>query len=83
MTQAQKRGQNLAAYRKSRADLARTYPPGRFVAIHAGRVVADAASFDGLLAALAAASLNAADCLVVEVGAEYPEKAVIFAVRGG
>ena len=82
MTQIQKRVRNLAAYRKSKADLVRAYPPGRFVAMYAGRVVADAATFDGVLTALAAASLDAVECLVVEVGTDYPEKAVIFAGFG-
>lgn len=78
MTQALRRRHNHAVYRKLKAALGRDYPPGRFIAVHDGRVVADAAGFDELLSALRAAEVAANECLVVQAGIDLPEKATIF-----
>lgn len=37
---------NQSAYRQLQGLIARTYPPGRFVAISGGRIVADAETFE-------------------------------------
>ena len=55
-----------------------TYPHGQFVAIHEGRIVADAATFDELSTALDAMGKDSAEILVVQAGVDYPENAVIF-----
>ena len=72
------RAANHAAYRRLKDEIARAYEPGRFVAIAGGRIVADADSFGGLRARLAALGKDSPEVLVVQAGVEYPETAVIF-----
>ena len=74
----QDRAANHAAYRRLKDAIARTYKPGRFVAISGGQIVADAEGFEELRARLAAAGRDPAEVLVVQAGVEYPETAVIF-----
>jgi hypothetical protein len=81
MDPAQERQLNQAAYRRQKDLLDHTYPPGRFLAIAGGQVVADADHLDGLRATLKALGKDPARVLIVQAGAEYPETAVIFAWR--
>jgi hypothetical protein len=73
------REKNQAAYRALAAEINQTYAPGRFVAIHQGRIAADAPSFSQLTAAVTGQGKNPRECLVVQAGVDYPETAVIFA----
>ncbi len=75
------RENNQAAYRRLKATITETFPPGRLVAIHEGQIVADAADFDVLKAALRALGKNPRDVLVVQAGVEYPETVVILGVE--
>jgi hypothetical protein len=68
---------NEAAYKRLKDELARRYPEGHFVAFDDGQVVADAASFDELIAALAAIGKDRPDIFVVEAGVDYPEEVYI------
>jgi hypothetical protein len=70
---------NQAAYRRLAASINQTYPPGRFVAIAGGQIVADAGRFDEMHARLSAMGISPPEALVVEAGIEYPDAAVIFA----
>jgi hypothetical protein len=72
------RAANHAAYHRLKDAIARTYKPGRFVAISSGQIVADADAFEELRARLAAAGKDPAEVLVVQAGVQYPETAVIF-----
>jgi hypothetical protein len=69
---------NQAAFRQLSGLIQQTYPPGRFVAIAGGKIIADAASFDELGSKLKALGRDSVDVLVVQAGVEYPETAVIF-----
>jgi hypothetical protein len=75
----QERQLNQAAYRQLRDSIEKAYPPGRFVAIAAGKVLADAAGFEELNALLHQMGNHSPEVLVVEVGIDYPETATIFA----
>ena len=70
-----------AAYRRLAPFIKQTYPPGRFVAIVGGQIVADDATFAALHARLTAMGVGPDDGLVVEVGDEYPEPVIIFGLR--
>jgi hypothetical protein len=70
---------NQAAYRQLRDAIGRTYPPGRFIAISGGKIVADAGSFDELNTVLRKIGQDSTEVLVVQAGVEYPEEAIIFA----
>ncbi len=69
---------NRAAYERSKDELPRLYPRGRFVAFDDGQIVADAASFDELTAALAAIGKDRPDLFVVQAGADYPDEVFIL-----
>ena len=79
MTDHPERALNQAAYARLKSSLAKDYGPGRFVAIRAGEVVVDAASFSKLQSVLARMDIRPAQVMIVQAGAEYPETAVIFA----
>jgi len=72
------RSQNQASFQRLRSKIEATYAKGRFVAIADGRILADAASFEDLEAALRATGRKRGQSLVVEVGAELPEYVNIF-----
>jgi hypothetical protein len=74
----QDRDLNQAAYRRLAASINQTYPPGRFVAIAGGQVVADAERFDEVHSRLIALGIAPSEALVVEAGVEYPDPVVIF-----
>jgi hypothetical protein len=63
---------NVEAYLAQKQSIDRTYPKGRFVGIHDGRIVADAATLDELLAALRALGLDPRMTLTVQSGDDYP-----------
>lgn len=71
---------NLQAYRRLKGILGRIYGPGRYVAISAGRVAADAATFKDLLSRLSAIGQEPSNALIVQADVDYPEKVVIFLV---
>src|SRR5260370_34354811 len=73
------RQRNQAAYRRLSDFIQQTYPPGRFLAISEGKIVADAADFEELDTALHHMCQHSAEGLVVQAGVDYPEMAVIFA----
>ena len=77
----QERDQNQAAFRRLKPEIDRTYPFGRFIAIHQGKVAADAATFQELDDALNASGLTSRTILVIQAGVEYPDY-VRFFVRG-
>ncbi len=72
---------NEAAYRQLKPTIDQQYPPGRFVAIHRGRIVDDAASFRELDEALTAKGFTSRDILVVQAGIDYPDYADILELR--
>ena len=78
MNTAEAKQSNQAAFRRLAGVINQTYPHGRFVAIADGNIVANAATFDELDAALKAIGQDSVDVLVVQAGVAYPESAVIF-----
>jgi hypothetical protein len=78
MLTREQRAQNEAAYKQMKATLAQTYPHGRFVALQSGQVVADAASFRELQAALTALGKDSRDMFIIQAGVNYPEFAYIL-----
>ena len=69
---------NQAAYRRMKQELAERYPAGWFVAFDDGAIIADAATFDELTAALAAIDKDRPDIFVVQAGVNYPEEVFIL-----
>lgn len=69
---------NLAAYERLKGELAAKYPKGHFVGISHGKVVADAATVDGLITCLHALGLDPKRVLGVQAGIEVPQYAIIF-----
>ncbi len=59
-------------------ELARRFSPGRFIAFDGGEIVADAATFEELNAALGAIGKDRPDVLVVQAGVDYPDKVFIL-----
>ena len=72
------RDKNQAAFRRLEPAIGRDYAKGRFVAIADARIVADAATIEELDSLLSAQGVSPRDVLVVEAGAEYPERVTIF-----
>ncbi len=72
------RQRNQAAFKQMKQDLDKRYLPGWFVALDEGEIVADAATFDDLTAALAAIGKDRPDILVVQAGVNYPEEVFIL-----
>ena len=52
------------------------YPPGRFVAVFGGKIVADDADFDALQVKLDALGIGRFDALIVRAGDPVPGRAV-------
>jgi hypothetical protein len=82
MDPSQERQLNQAAFRQLSIHIQQTYPPGRFLAISGGKIVADAARFDELNAMLHQLGNHSAEVLVVRAGVDYPETVTIFAQDG-
>jgi hypothetical protein len=74
----QERQINQAAYRQLHNFIQQSYPPGRFLAISGGQIVADAGRFEELNSLLHQKGLDSPDVLVVQAGTEYPETVTIF-----
>jgi hypothetical protein len=79
MSAEQERQADQAAYRRLKDKLAQSYPAGRYLAIVGRQVVADADRFQEIRATLLNQGYNPPGVLIVQAGAEYPERAVIFA----
>lgn len=69
---------NQVAYRQMRDFIRENYPPGRFVAIAGGKVVADAGSFRDVDVMLNQMGFTSRDVLVVQAGVEYPDMVIIL-----
>jgi hypothetical protein len=69
---------NLAAYERLKSELAAKYPKGHFVGISRGKVVADGAKLDDLIAKLRGLGLDPRQVLAVQAGIEVPRYAIIF-----
>lgn len=67
------RAKKRAATRALHELVARSYAPGRYVAVDAGLVIADAASFDELTENLQAIGRDSPEVLVVQAGVEPPD----------
>jgi hypothetical protein len=63
----------LAASRKLNELIAQTYPHGRFVAVDADQIIADAESFDELTVKLQEIGMDSPEVLVVQAGVEQPD----------
>jgi hypothetical protein len=79
MDPTQERQINQAAYRRLASFIQNTYPPGRYVAISGGKIIADAASFEELNSVLDRMGNHSPEVLVVQAGVEYPDAVTIFA----
>ena len=69
---------NDTAFRRLKPAIDKQFPPGHFVALDGGDIIADAASFNELQEKLAAAGRNEPDVFVVQAGVDYPEFAFIL-----
>jgi len=78
MKTTEERQGNQEAFRQLKEFIQLTYPPGRFLGIAGGKIVADAASFAEMDSALKTLGQDSADVLVVQAGVEYPESAVVL-----
>jgi hypothetical protein len=63
-----------------REQIDRTYPPGRFVAADAGRIIADAESHRALVEKLESMGRSPRNLVILEAGADYPESMTILSV---
>jgi len=64
---------NQLAYRSLKPTIDQTYPKGRFIAIHEGKVVADAADLEGLRQTVLAQGKDPMKALAVQAGDETPD----------
>ena len=69
---------NQAAFRRLKPAIDRRYPPGHFVSVDEGGIIADAPDFQGVVDAVRKCGKDPENVLIVQSGREYPEKAVIF-----
>jgi hypothetical protein len=75
------RERNQAAFQRMKAAINQTYAPWRFLAFVDETLVADAPTFEDLVANLAGRGLDPRNALVVQAGADYPEDTTIFVLR--
>jgi hypothetical protein len=68
---------NEPAYRRLKDHIDRTYPPGRYVALLAGNVVADAPTFEEMQAKLDSIQPDPLRGFVIQAGVDYPAYEVI------
>jgi hypothetical protein len=68
---------NERVYRRLKSLIDSTHPPGEFVALVDGRIVAHASDIPALLGTLDPIEPNPQKRLVVQAGVNYPEEAVI------
>ena len=64
---------NQAAYLRLKSEIDAAYPKDRFVAIHGGQVVADAASFEAMQERLHELGYDSPNVLVVQAGDDSPD----------
>jgi hypothetical protein len=85
MTDEQRLEANEAAYERLKPMIDQTYPKGWFVAVADDQVVAAAATFEELYAALKAAGRDPREVLTAEAGVECPGHADIIglSIRSG
>jgi len=69
---------NETAFRRLKPAIDKQFPPGHFVALDGGDIIADAASFNELQEKLTAAGKNEPDVFVFQAGVDYPEYASIL-----
>ena len=69
---------NMTALRALKGEIDADYPPRQFVAIAGGRVIADDADFDRLLAKLAALGIDPMTTLIDRAGDESLDDVVIL-----
>jgi len=81
-TLPEERRVNEVAYRRLRPTIDQTYPPGQFIAIDNGEIVADAPSFRELEAALATQGRSSPDILFVRAGDDTPDFGYILLTPG-
>jgi hypothetical protein len=79
MDPIQERQLNQASYRQLSSFIQQTDPPGRFVAIAGGKIVADAAGFEEVNSILHQMGDHSPEVLVVQAGVAYPMTVTIFA----
>jgi hypothetical protein len=75
------RAVNHAAYARLKAQIDKSYPANRYVAIREGRIVADAPTFEGLYNSVSELLTDPEEVMVVQAGIDYPKKAIIFAIE--
>jgi hypothetical protein len=64
-------------------DVDRRFPAGRFVAVEAGNIVADAESHSKLVEKLRSQGKSPKGLVVIQAGVHYPAAAVIFSAFAG
>jgi hypothetical protein len=78
MNAVQDRDRQTAAYRRMKATIDKSHPPGWFVAIADDQIVAAAADFHSLEELLRARGIEPRNVLVAQAGADHPENVTIF-----
>ena len=78
MHPAQEHELNQSAFRQMKSVIQATYPPGTFLAISGGKIIAHAAHMEALRTALRQMGRHTPDVLIVEAGVEYPEAVTIL-----
>lgn len=66
---------------ESKREIDRRFPRGRFVAMEAGQVVADAENHRALVELLRTQGKSPRGLFIVQAGVDYPASAVIFSGR--
>jgi hypothetical protein len=69
---------NLVAYERMKVELDEKYPKDHFVGISQGKIVADAARLDELVAKLRNLGLDPKRVLAVQAGDETPQYSIIL-----
>lgn len=78
MTREENAALNQTAIRQLKARIDADYPPGQFVALHEGRIVADAPDADLLLEKLAALGIDPLDALADRAGEDTLSELLIL-----
>jgi hypothetical protein len=74
------RKESQDAFRKIKPRIDKSYPLGWFVALDGDQIIADAPTLEKLTGILLQMGRRPQETFMVQAGAEYPEKAVIFGV---
>jgi hypothetical protein len=69
---------NQAAFRQLKDDIAKRYPPGRYVAISEGKILGDSDRFEELDTTLRKLGQTSTEVLVVQAGVDYPDFVTVF-----